>query len=97
MSDRLGRAIEAFQEGHHKRAIMELNQIVFDEPNNWSARLYLGMACASSGDNNQALRQFYQIYLKCPYEDLREKARKVLPPKMSEQADAERAELGPVS
>lgn len=93
MSDRLGRAIEAFQDGQHKRAIMELNQIVFDEPNNWSARLYLGMACAHSGDNNQALRQFYHIYLKCPLEELRTKAKQVLPPQMIEQADAERSEL----
>lgn len=95
MSDRLSRAIEAFQEGHHKKAVLELTQIVFEEPNNWSARLYLGMASASAGDQNQALRQFYYLYVRCPYEELRSKARQVLPPKMLEQADNERAELGP--
>ena len=89
MSDRLGRAIESFRKGNHKRAILELNQILFDEPDNWAARLYLGMAYASAGEAQNSLRQFYNIYLKCPEAELRAKSRLLLPPHLLEQAKIE--------
>lgn len=88
----LARAIEAFQDGNHRKAVMQLTQIVFDDPNNWTARFYLAMAYVASGDEKQGVRQFYQIYLKCPHQELRDKAKGILPPQLIKQADEERAE-----
>ncbi len=88
--DPLARAIEAFQEGNHQRAIMQLTQIVFDDPNNWAARFYLAMAYVASGDQKQGVRQFYQIYLKCPHPEFRQKAKGVLPEALIKEADIER-------
>lgn len=89
--DSLARAIEAFQEGQHQRAILQLNQITVDEPNNWPARFYLAMAYTASGDQKQGLRHFHQIYLRCPHEELRAKAKAVLPQAMIDEADEERS------
>jgi cytochrome c-type biogenesis protein CcmH/NrfG len=88
--DPLGRAVEAFQEQNFKKAIMQLSQIVMDEPHNWAARFYLAMSYVADGDSKNGLRHFYKIYLECPDEALRQKAKEILPDAAVKIADDER-------
>jgi hypothetical protein len=88
--DPFNRAIEAFQEQNYRKAVMQFSQIVVDEPRNWPARFYLAMAYIAEGDNKQGLRQFYKIYLECPDEGLRMKAKELLPDRAVAIADEER-------
>ena len=90
-SAELSRAIQDFQNGNHQRAILQLTQIISFTPQDWTARFYLAMAYFAIEDTKQGLLQFYKIYVHCPDEKLRDRAKAVLPAKVVQNVDRDRS------
>jgi tetratricopeptide (TPR) repeat protein len=72
-------AIVAYRAGRYRDAIELLLQVTGEEPDNWLARLYLGMCYERAGRITDAHRLFKRLAEECPDHHVRQKANNCLP------------------
>lgn len=66
--------IQSYRAGDFDQAINVLATLTGEEPDNWDARLYLGMSLYKAGQRFAAANQFNQIKSQCPHPDMRARA-----------------------
>ena len=79
MSELTEIAILAYRNARYRDAIELLLQVTDSEPNNWMARLYLGMSYEKTGRVSDAHRLFKRMATDCPDDHIRAKAESALP------------------
>ena len=72
-------AIVAYRAGRYRDAIELLLQVTDGQPDNWLARLYLGMCYEKSARATDAHRLFKRLIEECPDQHIRQKASNCLP------------------
>jgi len=79
MSELTEIAILAFRNARYRDALELLLQVTDSEPDNWMARLYLGMTYEKAGRVVDAHRLLKRMSETCPDTHLRNKAENALP------------------
>jgi len=67
-------AFQAYQKGDFKKAAEYLLDIIDREPQNWMARLYLGVCYSKTDQMFAAQRAFRYVYDNCQDKELKHKA-----------------------
>ena len=68
------KACSDFKQGDYAEAMIALIEILDAEPNNWPARLYLGVCYFKTGQSLGAIRAFRFVYDNCTNSELKRKA-----------------------
>jgi cytochrome c-type biogenesis protein CcmH/NrfG len=79
MSELVEIAILAYRNGRYRDSIELFLQVTDSEPDNWLARLYLGMSYEKTGRVVDAHRLLKRMASECPDDHLRVKAENALP------------------
>ncbi|HEY9793935.1 MAG TPA: hypothetical protein V6D22_26300 [Candidatus Obscuribacterales bacterium] len=70
----IGLGMTAYRDHLYDAASERLEKALEWDPQDWNARLFLGMSCLKGADYDHARTAFLYMYKNCPNHDLRDKA-----------------------